>query len=340
MTDSGKIGVGIVGCGHWGPNYVRNFSDIEDVRSVKCCDTNSARLEKIKHRFPDVATCVSHRELLSDDGITVIVVATPASTHYGIIRECLDAGKDVLAEKPLTLAPEESLALHKLALKTERILMVAHTFLYNAGVRKLKEILDQGLLGQVYYLKAARTHLGLVREDVNVVWDLAPHDVSIFNYLLGQMPVSVMGQGARHLGSNREDVAFIDLLYPGGIPAHIHVSWEDSNKERMVRVVGSKASVVFDDVAILEKVKLYEKGISVAEDCENFGEFQLRLRDGDIISPRLESAEPLRTMCCHLVACVLNRQTPMTDGLAGYDVVRVMSAIDRSIKEKRAVPVE
>lgn len=324
--------VAIIGCGHWGPNYIRNFQEMEGGWIVKCCDSDPRKVEKVSRRFPGVEKCSSLQEVLGDARVGMAVVATPASSHHDIIRDLLARKIDVLAEKPLTVDPGQSAALAKVAEECGAVLMVAHTFIYNSGIRKVKELIDSGRLGRVYYLNATRTHMGLLREDVNVVWDLAPHDVSIFNYLLGCSPLSVTATAACHLKPGREDVAFINLRYPGDVIANIHVSWEDSNKERTVRVVGSKARIVFDDIAGLERVKIFEKGIGVPDVPANFGEFQLSLRDGDIFSPRVDSAEPLRTMCVHFIDCVRNRSRPMTDAMAGYEVVKVMAGIDRSIQ--------
>jgi predicted dehydrogenase len=320
-----KFSVGVVGCGYWGPNYVRVLHDLNRVGQVWCCDAREERTEKLRKRFPAIRTWKTWQEMVRDPGLDAVVVSTPASSHYGIIKESLLAGKDVLAEKPLTLDPAECLELHELAERNGRILMVAHTFLYNAGVRKMKEMIDSGEAGRIYYINATRTHLGLLRDDVNVVWDLAPHDISIFNYLLGAVPVRVDGIGACHLKTGREDVAFINLVYPGNVLANIHVSWEDSNKERTVRLVGSKARIVFDDIDNLERVKVFKKGIAVSEEYNNFGEFQLNLRDGDIVSPKCEMAEPLTVMCSHFLDCVATRGKPLTDGRSGYEVVKVVS---------------
>jgi predicted dehydrogenase len=338
MSQQGRT-IGVVGCGHWGPNYVRNFREMEGVSAVVCCDTQAARLERLTRRLPDVHTCTDYRDLIRTWNVDAVVVATPASTHYPIIKEFLSSGKDVLAEKPLTVRPDEAQELSELADRLGRVLMVGHIFLYNEGVRKLKELIDGGKLGRIYYLNATRTHLGLLRDDVNVVWDLAPHDVSIFNYLLGSGPVSVSAMGASHLKPGREDVAFINLLYPNNVVANIHVSWEDSNKERTIRVVGSEARVVFDDIEVLERVKVYYKGISVPE-ADSFGEFQLRLRDGDIVSPKVEFGEPLRTMCQHFLQCVTSRARPVTDGRGGYEVVRVMTAIESALRSGQTVALD
>ncbi|MCK5343703.1 MAG: Gfo/Idh/MocA family oxidoreductase, partial [Candidatus Heimdallarchaeota archaeon] len=271
--------------------------------------------------------------------IDAVVVATPASTHYRIVKDALEAGKDVLAEKPLTLIPEESFDLAETAKKEKKILMVGHTFLFNSGIAKLKECVDNGELGKIYYMNATRTHLGLVRNDVNAIWDLAPHDVSIFNYLLGKSPISVNAIGSCHLKDDREDVAFINLIYPDDVIANIHVSWADSNKERTVRVVGSESRVVFNDMDNLERIKIYKKGIKVSEEYDDFGEFQLHLRDGDIVSPKIPTAEPLKEECVYFLDCVRTRKKPITDGMNGYDVVKVMCAIERSIKNKGKIEI-
>ncbi len=323
--------IGIIGMGHWGPNYVRNFNIIKDVTVEWCCDLQEENLQKLADH-PDIRTTCDYHDILKDPSTQAVVVATTASSHYDIIKNCLEADKDVLAEKPLTLQANESLTLCQLAESRHRILMVGHTFLYNAGIRKMKEYIEQDEVGKIYYLNATRTHLGLVRSDVNAIWDLAPHDISIFNYLLDAKPVKISAVGASHLKEGREDVGFINLVYPGQVVANIHVSWADSNKERTIRIVGSKARVVFDDIDNLERVKLYKKGIHTAAECNSFGEFQLMLRDGDIISPMLESYEPLRKMSAHFVECVSKRTKPLTDGFQGYEVVGIMNEIEKSIK--------
>lgn len=330
------IKIGIIGLGHWGPNYLRIFNSLSEVEVSWCCDLVDENLNKVKY-LPNVRLTKDYKEILSDASVNVVIVATPANVHHRIIKDCLNHGKDVLAEKPLTLIPEESIELVQLAHKNNRILMVGHTFIYNPGIRKIREFIDKGELGNMYYLNATRTHLGLIREDVNAIWDLAPHDISIFNYLLGTTPIMVSAIGACHLKKDREDIAFINLLYPNNVIANIHVSWEDSNKERTIRVVGSKARVVFNDLDNLEKIKLYQKGISVSEDYNDFGEFQLRLRDGDIISPRVETKEPLKEQCLHFIDCVINRKQPLTDGNNGMEVVKAMYAIERSLKNNGAV---
>ncbi len=329
------INIGIIGLGHWGPNYIRCFSKLHEVGVVKGCDVKEENLIRIKDLYPFINLTTDYRDFLEDNNIDAIIVATPASTHYKIVKECLEYGKDVLAEKPLTLIPEESLELAELSAKINRILMVGHTFLYNPGIIKLKEYIKNGDLGKIYYMNATRTHLGLIREDVNAIWDLAPHDVSIFNFLIDKIPLSVNAVGACHLKRDREDVAFINLIYPDNIIANIHVSWADSNKERSIRLVGSKARIVFNDLDNLERIKLYKKGISVSEEYNDFGEFQLQLRDGDIISPMINFYEPLLRMCDHFFKCIRDRIKPLTDGYVGYNVVKIMHQIDLAIKQNK-----
>jgi len=302
--------------------------------SVKyVCDRDAAKTAKIAALYPSVLGTSDITEILQDAGVNAVVVATPASTHFDIIQKCLSAKKHVLAEKPLTLKASESETLISISKKQQVLLMVGHTFLFNSAVRRIKEYTESGELGDIYYLNATRTHLGLIREDVNAVWDLAPHDVSVFNYLLGAMPLSVSAAGACFLKPGREDAAFINLKYPKNIIANIHVSWADSNKERTIRIVGSKARVVFNDLDNLERVKLYQKGIALTihEQADDFGSFQLVQRDGDIISPRITLNEPLKDQCIHFTDCIKNRTEPLTGGINGYEVVKVMEAVDRSI---------
>jgi predicted dehydrogenase len=331
-----KINIAVAGCGHWGPNYIRVFSGLENVVVKVACDLSKPKLDRIQAQFPLVGVTADFSALLDDEAIDAIVIATPSTTHFKVAKACLDAGKHVLVEKPMTLTSVDALALTKLAEEKQRTLFVGHTFLYNPGVRKMKEIIDSGELGAIYYLTATRTHLGLVREDVNVAWDLAPHDIAIFNYLLGKVPIRVDAFGVCHLKEAREDAVFIHLLYPNSVLGQIHVSWVDSNKERSVKVIGSEARVIFDDINNLERVKIFKKGIRRLPDYNTFGEFQLLLRDGDIISPRIEPIEPLKAMCAEFIDCLRTGAKPLTDGQSGYEVVRVMEQIDRALAANSA----
>lgn len=334
------IKIGLIGCGHWGPNYIRCFKKPQDSEVVICCDLKEENLLKVKELYPHINMTKDYKDILTNPDINSVIIATPASTHYKLIRDSLEFGKNVLAEKPLTLIPEESLNLAKLAEKKDRILMVGHTFLYNPGVIKLKQYIKEGELGKIYYINATRTHLGLIRDDVNAVWDLAPHDISILNFLTDSTPYYINAIGASHLKKNREDVAFINLKYPEEIIANIHVSWADSNKERTIKIVGSKARAVFDDLDNLERVKIYKKGIGVSEDYDDFGEFQLHLRDGDIISPMLTLYEPLMEMCTHFIYCIKNKKRPLTDAYCGYEVVRIMKEIENALLRNSLIKSE
>ena len=330
------VNVGLIGCGYWGMNYVRVFSELSDSGQVTVCDTNPKRLREVQQRFPRVQTVADVQQILDNDDIHAVVIATPTCTHYEVTRKCLTHGKHVLVEKPLTLEVAEGEELVDLAETKRRSLMVGHTFLYNPAVKRMKAALGKSEIGEIYYLHATRTHLGLIRSDVNVIWDLAPHDVSIFNYLLESTPLWVSAVGARFLHKDREDAAFITLGYPHGVIGNIRVSWIDSHKVREVNVVGSKKRVVFDDLNNLEKVRIFEKGAAVVGDVDSFGEFQLSLRDGDIISPKVEASEPLKNQCAHFLECIEGNVSPLTDGQSGVDVVRVMQAIDQSLRTNGA----
>ncbi len=326
------IRIGIIGCGHWGANYLRIFTQLKDSEALVCCDLLQENLEDVKKHYNQIELTTNFSKLLQNPHIDAAVIATPAKTHYKIARQALLAGKHVLVEKPLSLLYEESKKLVDLAKKKKRVLMVGHTFLFNPAVRMLKEYIRKGSLGEIYYLHATRTHLGLIRNDVNASWDLVPHDISIFSYLLDQVPMSVSALGGSFLRKPRHDVVFINLIYPKGIIANIHASWADSNKVREIQVIGSRARIVFDDLNNLEKVKLYKKGVSVDKSYVNYGEFQLLLRDGDILSPKIDPQEPLRLQCQHFLKCIKKNKQPFTDGENGAQVVKVMNAIDKSLK--------
>jgi predicted dehydrogenase len=333
------IEVSIVGCGYWGVNYVRLFNDLPNSTVTRVCDQRLERLDFVTQRYPLISTHTTLSDLLHNTHVDAVVVSTPSSSHYEIAKACLQAGKHVLVEKPLTTTVEHCEELIQLAAEVGRVLMVGHTFLYNAGIRKLKELVSGQEFGKVYYLHATRTNLGPIRQDVNAVWDLASHDVSIFNYVLDTVPIHVSAVGGRLLGNGHEDVAFITLTYPKNVIGNIHVSWADPNKVREVVVVGSNRRIVFDDMNNLERIRIFEKGVAPQQEAGSFGEFRLLMRDGDIISPKVEPSEPLKNQALHFLDCTEKGQVPFTDGQNGLDVVRVLVAIDESL-EKGGVPVE
>jgi predicted dehydrogenase len=331
--------VAILGCGYWGINYVRVFSELADSRVVAVCDQRVDRLQELKRRLRGVHLTARADEAILRDGVEAVVVCTNATTHHAFTLQCLLAGKHVLVEKPLTTLSTDADELIALAESQSRVLMVGHTFVYNGGVRKVKEYMKQGT-DKVYYLYSCRTNLGPIRQDVNALWDLAPHDVAIFNYLLDSAPEWVSAIGVKVLRNCREDVGFISLGYPENVVGHIHVSWADPHKAREVVVVGSDRRIVFNDLNGVEQVRIFEKGVRpVDPEPLNFGEYPLHIRDGDILSPRIDVGEPLKNQCRHFLECVTRKIRPITGGREGQEVVRVLEAADRSLALKGA-PVE
>jgi predicted dehydrogenase len=334
-TPREQTGVAVIGCGYWGINYVRVFSEMPDARVVVVCDPRQSRLDEIARRYPGLRLTTDLEEALSLEGVEAAVVATNAGSHYEITRQALMAGKHLLVEKPLTTRSRDSEELIKLAERRNLLLLVGHTFLYNAGVRKVKEYLEEQ---HVYYLYARRTSLGPIRNDVNAIWDLAPHDVAIFNYLLDAKPDVVSAVGAKVLHNHREDVGFISLTYPEGVVGHIHVSWADPNKTREVVAVCRDQRVVFNDLDPLERVRVFNKGVSVERLDEplSFGEYHFQLRDGDIMSPAIPLSEPLKNQSGHFLHCIRRGEIAFTDAGQGLAVVRIMEAIDESIEQQGA----
>lgn len=333
------ISIGIIGCGYWGRNYVRLFDELPRSELLRCADFDSEKLTALKQKYPLVDTSTSFDEILVDDRIDAVVICTPASTHFEVARKCLDAGKSVLVEKPITTTSQDAAALVELAKANGVVLMVGHTFLYNDAIVTMKEYMQGDGFGRVYYLHARRNHLGPIREDVSAVWDLAPHDVSIFRYLLDAEPLSVSALGGCFLKDDRADVSFINLTFPGNVVANIQASWVDSNKIREVVAIGSKMRIVFNDLDNLEKIRIFKKGISPQRDITGFGEFQYLLRDGEIVSPKLELREPLMTLCNHFLDCIESGEKPLSDGEDGRAIVAVLEAIEESMQQGGA-PVQ
>jgi predicted dehydrogenase len=333
------LGVAIIGCGYWGINYVRVFSELPGSRVTVICDSREDRLRDVGQRFPRAHLTTSLADALQLEGVDAVIVCTGATTHHKVAKRCLEAGKHALVEKPIATTVDDSQALIDLAKAQGVILMVGHTFLYNLGIQKVKDYIDRADIGHIRYLYARRTNLGPIRQDVNAVWDLAPHDVSIFNHLLNSEPQWVSAIGIRALGNAREDVGFVSLGYPNGIVGNIHVSWADPNKVRELVVVGSEKRIAFDDTNVLEQVKVFEKGVTPEQaEPSSYGEYHFLMRDGDVVSPKVEVSEPLKNQCNHFLDCVSLNTKPLTDGQAGLEVVRVMAAIDESIKQN-GVPV-
>lgn len=335
-----QLGVAILGSGYWGINYIRVFKELSQAQVALVCDKQPSRLQEIKKRFPDIASTTEFDQLLQDSSVDAVTICTPATTHYELTKRCLEAGKHVLVEKPLTTKTDHAKELVALAKEKQVTLMVGHTFLYNASVRKVKSYLEADENSHIYYLYAQRTNLGPIRQDVNALWDLASHDVSIFNYLLDSKPLWISATGSKVLRKLHEDVGFVTLGYPDGVVGHIHVSWADPNKVREVVVVSSNQRIVFDDTANMEPVRIFEKGVAIElDEAPTYGEYRFLMRDGNIISPKIEMSEPLKNQCNHFISCVLESKQPLTDGQSGVDVVQVMEAIDQSMAQN-GVPIQ
>lgn len=327
-----KATVGVIGCGYWGPNLVRNFNQLPISRVKYCCDLEDSRLSHMKTLYPNITVTKRFEDLIEDPEVKAIAIATPVSTHFPIGKACLEGGKHVLIEKPLASSISEAEGLVEAAEKAGRVLFSGHTFVYNAAVQKMKELVEAGELGETFYVSSIRVNLGLFQEDINVIWDLAPHDISILNYIFGGQPATVATFAKSYIRQGIEDVAFLVLQYPGNIVAHIHVSWLDPCKIRRTTLVGSKKMLVYDDTSTLEKIRVYDKGVTIQPHYDTFGEFQLSYRFGDIIVPKINEVEPLKAECTHFIECMRSGDRPRSDGHAGLSVVRVVERACESAK--------
>lgn len=338
------VRVAQIGVGYWGPNLLRNLLGMAHTEVVAVADLESARLAEVAPPGAPFVTTRDYRELLGRPDIDAVVIATPAQSHVQLVSEALAAGKHVLVEKPLALSPEDAGALVDLAARRQRVLMVGHTFLYNVAVRRIRQYIDDGELGDVLYIYSQRLNLGRVREDINALWNFAPHDVSILLYLLGAPPAEVTARGFAYLQEEVEDVVFLTLAFPGNVGAHIHISWLDPHKVRRMTVVGRRRMLVYDDLSPDARIVLYDRGVgriptaASPRDFHSFADFQLRLRSGDVIIPTLAYDEPLRTECEHFIDCVRHGCRPLSDGHQGLAVVKVLAAAQRSLT-RRGEPV-
>jgi predicted dehydrogenase len=324
----------VVGCGYWGPNLIRNFHSHPDVTLKAIADLDSSRLAHVGKLYPGVRCTQDYRDIIRDPEIDAVAVATPVSAHYTIGSEVLLAGKHLFVEKPMAASSEECLRLLEMADKRNLQIMVGHTFVFTPAVQKIRRLMKDGELGDIYYVNVTRVNLGLFQQDVNVVWDLAPHDVAMLNHLFEAMPHTVSATGRSYVQQGIEDVAFLTLEYPGHQIAHIHVSWLDPNKIRKATFVGSKKMLVYDDVSQLEKIRVYDKGVEVLPHYDNFGEFQLSYRFGDIFVPRIEQVEPLKIETGHFVACIKGEEQPVSNGRHGLRTVEVLEKACISIKKE------
>jgi predicted dehydrogenase len=328
------IKVGVIGCGYWGPNLIRNFNDCIQTDLVSACDLVQERLQNIKIRYPRIRTYENYKNVLRDKNIEAVVVATPVSTHYRLVRDALEAGKHVFVEKPLTSTVKEAGSLVNLALKKKLVLLVDHIFIYTDAVRKIKEYVSGKELGEIYYFDSIRINLGLFQNDVNVIWDLAPHDFAVMDYLLTEKPVSVIASGVSHTSSGFEDIAYITLQFKGDLIAHFHVNWMSPVKIRRIVIGGSKKMLLFDDLDPSEKIKIYDKGIKVAKaDKSSVYRSLIQYRLGDMYAPSVDNTEALKVVVSHFADCIKNAKTPITDGAAGLRVVRMLEKASMSLKK-------
>lgn len=332
------IGVGLVGCGRWGLNYLRAFSELDGCRVVALCDVNPDRLRDAERRAPGLRASPELRTLLTAPDIDAVIVATDATRHYEVARAALEAGKHCLVEKPMTTDIEQARQLRDLASQEKRLLMVGHIFRYNPGINHLQKVIGSGTLGQLEYLTFTRTNLGPIRTDVNVVWDLMTHDVSILLHFLNQRPSWVSAQGASFMSPRCEDVAFATLGFDGGVIANIRASWLDPRKVREITVVGSAKMAFFNDLETQEPVRIFDKGAMREPSYETFGEFKLVTRSGEVISPAIPATEPLKNQCQHFLQSVSAHRPVLSDGSDGLRVVEVVVAINQSIAQ-RGLPI-
>ena len=321
--------VGVIGCGYWGPNLIRNLLENRKCESVTVCDRSDENLERARLRFPHVRCLNDVDDLLADRSIEAVLIATPVSTHHALARACLGSGRHTFVEKPLAASAEEAADLIRVADRAGVTLMVGHTFEFSPPVVKIKEIIDSGSLGQIYYVSAIRVNLGIHQRDVSVVWDLAPHDLSMLLYWLGESPEAASMMGGAFVQPMISDVAFINLQFGSGTIANIQVSWLAPGKLRQITVVGSKKMLIYDDTNAMERVKVFDRGVEF-KDPMTFNEYTLTYRTGDIVSPHVPSTEPLQIEIDHFLHCAMTGERPRTDGMSGLRVVRVLEAIERS----------
>ena len=327
----GVIRVGVIGYGYWGPNIVRNFHGQDRSRVAAVCDKSSKSLDRVRHAFPSMKTTTDCKELLTSPDIDVIAVVTPVWTHFELAKTALENGKHVFVEKPFTCTTAQAEELIELADRKKLKIMVDHTFLFTGAVKRMKEMIDDGTLGELYYYDSMRVNLGLFQHDVNVLWDLAPHDLSIMDYLIKQKPEAVVATGERHL-NGVADIAFMTLYYPNNMIGHINVNWLSPVKVRTTLIGGEKKMLVWNDLEADEKLKVYDKGVQMKGD----GVYDLLVsyRSGDMWAPRVEQVEALKMEAAYFVDCITNNKTPFNDGVAGLHVVRMLEAADQSLQQK------
>ncbi len=330
------IKVGVVGCGYWGPNLVRNLRQLSDCHLKVLCDTSETRLGHMRRLYPEVAVTREFPELLNDKELDALAIATPVRFHHQMAKAALEAGKHVFIEKPMARTQAEGEELVELAERQGLTLMVGHTFLFSPAVRRMKEIIDAGDLGEVQYIAARRLNLGLFQKDINVAWDLAPHDISILLHLLDELPLSVSCQGSSHVTRGVEDVTMMHLSFRKNRCAFVHNSWLDPKKVRQMTVVGSQRMIVYDDTEPLEKLKIYDARVEVPPHYDTFADFTYSYHYGDAYVPYIKQDEPLKLECQHFLDSIRHQQAPLTNGRLGLEVVRILEGASQSLRQHGA----
>lgn len=326
--------IGVIGCGYWGPNLLRNFAENEAAQLRWICDLDEDRLASMSRRYPMAQPANDYRRLVQDPELDAVAVVTPVATHYPIAKECLLAGKHVLIEKPLTATVSEAEELIELAEKNGLTLMVDHTFVYTGAVRKMKEIVGNGELGDLLYFDSVRINLGLFQRDINVLWDLAPHDLSIMDFLIEREPLMLSALGSCHIEQGIENIAYLVLMFPDEFIAHFHFNWLAPVKIRRTLIAGSSKMILYDDIEPTEKVRVYDKGVTANRVGDREAAYQtlVSYRTGDVWAPKLDSTEALRYVAAEFIEAIRLGRQPLTDGAAGLRVVRLLSAAQQSIK--------
>jgi predicted dehydrogenase len=324
--------VGVIGYGYWGPNIVRNFHGLPDCKIVAICDKSPRALKQVLASYSGIECTCDARDIFTSKDIDAVAIVTPVSTHYDLARKCVENGKHVFVEKPLTATVAQAETLIELADQKNLTLMVDHTFLFTGAVRKMKELIEQKMLGTLHYYDSVRVNLGLFQHDINVIWDLAPHDLSIMDYLIETPPEAVVATGASHF-NGLEDVAYITIYFPNNTIAHIHVNWLSPVKVRTTLIGGEHKMVVWNDLEADEKVKVYDKGVSVTSK-QGVYDLLVSYRSGDMWAPRVEQTEALKVEAQHFIDCIQHNKKPLNDGVAGRRVVQLLEAADRSLKKR------
>ncbi len=333
------INIGVIGFGYWGPNLVRNFSERDDCRVVAVCDQRTSRLDACRRRYPGVALCRDQEEFYASGHMDAVVIATPVSSHFSLAMEAFKRGKHVLVEKPLAFTAEQGLRMVREAQERGLVLMVDHTFIYTGAVRKIHELVTSGELGHIFYYDSTRVNLGLFQHDVNVLWDLAVHDLSILHHVIGARPAAVSATGSSHVAGRPEDTGYLTIYFEDNLIAHINVNWLAPVKIRSTLIGGSNKMVVYDDLEPSEKLKVFDRGIEVNNDPEQIYQLLIEYRMGDMWAPKLDTTEALAREAEHFLECISQGSEPQTSGQDGLRIVQILEAANQSLAQ-RGVPVE